>query len=284
MKTIKYIFLLVMVIGAVSSCLVDNETTYDDNDTGLNLAGFTAAATTLGAVTDGTDYHYTLQMKVFGPTYKDIKSPVTVTVGVDPSSTAVEGVNFSLENPTIVLEPGNNLLNNFPITILTEGIRAPLEVAPVIRLVVTSVTGAESVAPNGKPIDVTINYGCFSDLAGRYSTVVTRTNIDGAVTTFDAYEEDVYKTGIGEYHTSFVGHYIPTNGGGLGVGTEGFYFSDVCDVLTVPLQNLNDYYSNEVSGTELGSANPETGILTLKYQITFAAGIRSYVSVYTPVP
>ncbi len=284
MKTIKYIILLVMVIGTASSCLVDNETTYDDNDAGANLAGFASAATTLGAVTDGNDYYYTLQMKVFGPTFTDIKSTVTATVGVDPSSTAVEGIHFRLDNTSITFEPGNNMLNNFPITILTEGIRAPLAVAPVIKLVVTNVTGADNVLANGKPIAITINYGCFSDLAGRYSTVVTRTDASGTSTTYAAYEEDVYKTGIGEYHTSYVGHYIPTNGGGLGVGTEGFYFSDVCDVLTVPLQELNDYYTNEVSGTELGSANVETGVLTLKYQITFAAGNRSYVSVYTPVP
>ena len=282
MKTLKYILMLVLLIGATVSCF-DDEALYELNDDGATMVGFRDGNTTLGAVADGNEYSYVLPMKVFGPGLRDVNAAVTATVTVDTdASTAVEGTHFRLDNPTITLDPDNNLLGNFQITILSEGIEAPLDEAPVAVLKVETASGGGVVA-SGKPINITLNYGCFSNLAGRYSTVVTRTNYDGAVTTYPAYEEDIVKTGIGEYHTSFVGHYIPTNGGGLGVGYEGFYFTDVCNELTVPLQNLADYYSNEVSGTAIGTVDRETGVLTIYYQITFAAGIRTYVSVYTPV-
>jgi|GEM_PF-607137 hypothetical protein len=285
MKTLKYIFLLVLVVGTFNSCFEDN-TIYEQNDDGPNMVGFRDPSVTLGAVADGNEYTYVLPVKVFGPTLTDVKSVVTATIGVDESSTAIEGTHFRLDNPTITFDPDNNLLNNFEVTMLTEGIEAPLDEAPVLVLKVTDVSGSSNVVASGKTISITLNYGCFSNLAGIYSVVVVRTNYDGVVTEYPAYEEEIKSTGIGEYRTSYIGHYIPTNGypDGLGAGTEGFSFNDVCDVLSVPLQNLNDYYSNEVSGTDFGAVDPETGVLTLKYQITFAAGIRSYVSVYTPVP
>ena len=282
MKTLKYIFLLVLIVVTGNSCF-DDEALYEKNDDGPNLAGFRDATTTLGAVADGQVYPYVLPMKVFGPTAVDIKAPITATVVVDESSTAIEGTHFRLDNPQITFDPNNNLLNNFTFTILSEGIEAPLDEAPVAVLRVTNVSGASNVMESGKTIKITINYGCDSQLEGLYSAVVTRTNYDGVVTTYDAYEDAIVKTNIGEYHTSFVGHYIPTNGGGLGVGYEGFWFTDVCNVLSVPLQSLANYYSNEVSGTDFGSVDPETGVITLKYQITFAAGIRTYVTVYTPI-
>jgi hypothetical protein len=279
MKTIKYILMLVLVIGTASSCLIDNETSFDDNDKGSNLAGFTTSSTSLAAVADGNEYSYTLPMKVFGPTIRDVKSTVTATVAVDPSSTAVEGVNFRLDSPTITFLPGNNLLTNFPITILTEGIMAPVDEAPVIVLKVTDVTGASNVVGNGKPIAITINYGCYSDLAGDYDVTITITRtISGAVTT-STYTDKVTKTGLGEYRTDYVGPYAP---GDLAPGDNGFTFLDVCNELTVPEQNLGNYYSNIVSGDAIGISDPVAGTLHFEYTITTtaAAGFRKCVAEY----
>jgi len=283
MKTLKYIFLLVFVAGTFNACF-DDEALYELNDDGPTLVGFRDGSTSLGAVADGNEYSYTVPIKVFGPGLRDVKSTITATVVVDESSTAIEGTHFRLDNPTVTLDPNNNLLGIFPITVLTEGIEAPLDEAPVAVLRFESVSGAAGVLASGKTIAITLNYGCFSNLAGTYSLVVTRYDYTGTVTTYPAIEDEIEATGIGEYHTSSVGHYIPGGAGYLGVGYEGFWFTDVCNVLTVPLQNLADYYSNEVSGTALGSVDRETGVITLYYQITFAAGIRTYESVYTPVP
>jgi hypothetical protein len=286
MKTLKYIFLLVLVIGTSVSCFKD-EALYELNDDGPTMVGFRDGITAVGAIADGGEYSFVFPIKVFGPGVRDAKEAVTATISVDESSTAIEGTHFRLDNNTITLDPNNNFLGNFGFTMLTEGIVAPLAESPVAVLRVESVTGAAGVIESGKTIAITLNYGCFSNLAGTYSLVVTRTNYDGAVTTYPALEDEITAVAgkVGEYHTSWVGHYFPGGAGPLGApAEEGFVFTDVCNQLSVPLQSLGNYYSNEVSGTATGNVDPETGIITLYYQITFAAGIRTYVSVYTPIP
>jgi hypothetical protein len=286
MKTLRYIFLLVLVIGTTVSCF-DDEALYELNDDGPSMVGFKDGITAVGGVADGNEYSFVLPMKVLGPGLRDLKSAVTATIAVDESSTAIEGTHFRLDNTSITLDPNNNFLGNLGFTMLTEGIVAPLAVSPIVVFRVESVTGDAGVIESGKTISVTLNYGCFSNLAGTYSLVVTRTNYDGAVTTYPALEDEITAVAgkAGEYHTSWVGHYFPGGAGPLGApAVEGFVFADVCNQLSVPLQQLGDYYSNEVSGIATGNVDPETGIITLYYQITFAAGIRTYESVYTPIP
>ena len=68
---------------------------------------------------------------------------------------------------------------------------------------------------------------------------------------------------------------------------QGFNFSDVCNTITVPAQDLaQGYYSNDVNqdgdaGTSF--VNPDTGVITIKYSIDFSSGARTYTNVYTPV-
>jgi hypothetical protein len=92
--------------------------------------------------------------------------------------------------------------------------------------------------------------------------------------------DEITQTGVGTYRTTEVAHYI----GGLGVGTPGYTFQDVCNVITVPMQDLLDYYSNDVFGHLPGSVDPATGVIHTFYTVTFAAGNRTYDCTYTPVP
>ena len=279
MKTLKYILILVLSLGAFNSCLVDDTTRYDLNDDGPNLAGFSDTRTAFSFVSDGSEYEFTVRMKLIGPTSMDETGDITVTIGADASSTAVEGVHYRLDNPTMTLKKSDNYLGLMPVTILTEGIIAPLDEAPMLVLKVVSATGGQHVLNNGKNLEITLNYGCFSDLAGTYNAHLIRTNPDGSQTVHD-YVDVITQTGVGEYRTTEVGHYI----GGLGVGTNGYTFVDVCNVITVPNQNLVDYYSNEVFGNQPGSVDPATGVITTYYTITFSAGNRTYECTYTPVP
>jgi hypothetical protein len=157
---------------------------------------------------------------------------------------------------------------------LTVGIEAPLDVSPVLVLEATAATGADNVAPSGKTCPVTLNYACFSNLSGDYTVTVLRDG--GAITPYS--DVSIAETGIGEYRTSKVGHWND-----LGVGTPGYTFYDVCDVLTVPGQNLVDYYSNWVHGDESedGSHDPETGILHIVYKIT-STWESEYDNTYVP--
>ena len=279
MKTLKYILILVLSLGVFNSCLVDDTTRYDLNDDGPNLAGFADARTAFSFVSDGNEYVFTVRMRLIGPTSMDVTDDIVVTIDNDASSTAVEGTHFRLDSPTMTLKKSDNYLGLMPITILTEGIVAPLATAPVLVLKVVSATGAENVLNNGKTLEITLNYGCFSDLAGTYNAHLIRTNPDGTQLTYD-YVDVITQTGTGEYRTTEVAHYI----GGLGVGTNGYTFLDVCNVITVPNQNLVDYYSNEVFGHLPGSVDPATGVIHTYYTVTFAAGNRTYDCTYTPVP
>ncbi|MRR22401.1 hypothetical protein EG830_05405 [bacterium] len=279
MKTLKYILILVLSLGAFNSCLVDDTTRYDLNDDGPNLAGFTDARTSFSFISDGNEYEFTVKMKLIGPTSMDVTEDIVVTIAEDASSTAIKGTHFRLDQPTITLKKSDNYLGLMPITILTEGITAPLEEAPVLVLKVVSATGAENVLNNGKKLEITLNYGCFSNLAGTYNAHLIRTNADGTQLVYD-YVDEITQTGVGEYRTTEVAHYI----GGLGVGTPGYTFLDVCNVITVPNQNLVDYYSNEVFGHLPGSVDPATGVIKTYYTVTFAAGNRTYETTYTPIP
>jgi hypothetical protein len=276
MKTLKYIFLLILVIGTFQSCLVEETTKYDLNDDGPNLAGFEQPRTSFSFVTDGEEYNFTLRMKVIGPKLNEIAGPVTVTIAADPSSTAIEGTHFRIDQPTMTLDPENNFLGLWPITILTDGIQAPLDEAPVILLNVVDASGDPSVINNGKPIEVTLNYGCFSNLTGTYDVTTEYTGYTGVVTTL-TWTEAITQTGIGTYRTERVGHWVPS---ALG-GTPGFTFNDVCNVITVPGQNLVDLYSNWVEGTDFGTVDPVTGNLYIEYSICVTGtGCRLYKSTY----
>jgi len=278
MKTLKYILILVLSLGAFNSCLVDDTTRYDLNDDGPNLAGFTDSRTSFSFVSDGNEYVFTVKMKLIGPTSMNVTEDIVVTIDDDASSTAIEGVHYRLNQPTITLKKSDNYLGLLPVTILTNGIVAPLAKAPVLVLKVVSATGAENVLNNGKKIEITLKYGCFSNLAGGYDLTTEYTSTTGVVSTIVRTDEVITQTGVGTYRTTYVGHWTPAQLG----GTPGFTFNDVCNEISVPEQNLVDLYSNIVQGTAIGSVNPATGVIYIEYSVCFGGACRFYKSTYVP--
>ncbi len=278
MKTLKYILILVLSLGAFNSCLVDDTTRYDLNDDGPNLAGFADTRTAFSFVSDGNEYVFTVRMNLIGPTSMYVTDDIVVTIGADASSTAIEGTHFRLDQPTITLKKSDNYLGLIPITILTEGIIAPLDETPMLNLKVVSATGAENVLNNGKKLEITLNYGCFSDLAGTYTMDMEYTGTTGTVTNITRTDEVITQIGVGTYRTTYVGHWTP---GALAPGTPGFTFTDVCNVISVEEQNLADYWANIVEGTALGSVDPETGDLYIEYSVCYGGACRLYKCWYT---
>lgn len=259
----------------LSSCFED---TFDlsQNAAGNNVAGFANASEILAGVADNvSEYTFDLKVKLTGPTVMDLTSDVTVTFGASDASTAIEGTHFRLDNPTITLSAANNYLGYLTVTMLTVGIEAPLDESPMLVLEATQATGAENVVPSGKTVSCTMNYACFSNLSGNYAENLIWTNYDGSIDTYDR-AVTITETGVGEYRTSHVGGW-----GILGVGTEGFTFYDVCDVLSIPAQNLVDYYANMVTGEEPGSVEAD-GSLLMKYSVCYAGNCRYADATYTP--
>lgn len=276
MKTLKYILILFFSLGALNSCLVDDTARYDLNDDGPNLAGFTDGRTAFSFVSDGNEYDFTVKVKLIGPTSMDVTEDIVLTIDSDASSTAIKNTHFVLPQPSITLKKSDNYLGIIPVKILTEGIVAPLDETPKLVLKVVSATGAENVIGNGKKLEITLNYGCFSNLEGPYTLTMLYTTALGVTSTIVRTDEYITQTGVGTYRTTYVGHWTP---GQLG-GTPGFTFTDVCNVLTVAEQNLVDLYANIVEGTALGSVDPETGDIYLEYSVCYAGACRLYKCTY----
>jgi hypothetical protein len=273
MKKIKYILIFMISTSFLTSCF-DDETGLELNDQGNNVAGFTNARENVSKIASGDEYQIALKMKLEGPTVMDLSTDITVTFAAAAGSTAIEGVHYRIDNPTTTLSKANNYLGYGQITMLTAGITAPLAgPSPVLVLMATATNGDNKVVASGKPVSVTLNYACDSNLDGRYSVVTLRDG--GQISPYSTV--DFVKTGVGEYRTSKVGHW-----GDIG-GTPGFTFYDVCGVITVPKQDLVALYSNQVEGV-LGqsSVDENTGIITITYTIK-STWESTYVTVYTPM-
>jgi hypothetical protein len=282
MKTIKYLIFFVLGITALASCssIVDDYERSEDFDTGPNLIGFDKASSNVAGISNGSEYVFELPMKGTGPTILDATADVTVKITVDPASTAVEGTNFTLSQNTVTLTAANNYLNLFPITMLTEGIIAPLDETPYVILNVAEVDSSGDFVDNGRTGQTKVNllYLCFSNLAGDYSVEMDYFNNgdtgEWASTSFD---DTLTETGPGQYRTGRVGHWTADDLG----GTPGMDIIDLCNIITIPSQNLVDLYSNIVEGVPVSSVDPDTGVITFKYTVC-AGYCREYFATYTP--
>ncbi len=286
MKTFKYILIFILGLVSANSCLVDDTTKYDLNDDGPNLAGFELNRTMVSGIADGTEYDFNMKVKIAGPTKTDLVSDITLTIGVDEAAMtaaaaadttltpAVEGVHYRIDDPTAVLTAYNDYLGLINITMLTQGLATPLPKTPFLVLETISATGDSKVTNNGKSLEITMNFACFSEFQGTYN--VTTTSSSGVIR---SWTETITKIGTEQYLTQRVGTWDPPLN-----PNYGFIFNNACNVLSVPSQDLADMYSNEVWGHKPGYADPETGVLTIYYTIWFAAGNSEYTAVYIPVP
>ncbi len=269
--TIKFIMLLALSVTTLTSCfledvLVETEEPSATNDDGANLASFTNTSRVIGGIANGDEYVFDLKMSVYGPTVTDLNGDVAITISVDPSSTAVEGTHFKLDVTAMTLAQSNNYLGFFPLTLLSDGIDAPLAVSPVLKLIVSNASGADNVLGSGKPITLTLNYLCNSELAGDYDAEMQYTTVGGDVS-FYSFIDTFVETGTGEYRTTVDHHW-----GSLGVGTPGYTFFDVCGVITIPGQNLADYYGNWVDDLGVrGFADPDTGVTSASLSVTIGS-------------
>ena len=279
MKTIKYILVYMLCFASLASCIVDDTEPSLANGQGPNLGSFNDASLNFGGVADGSSYDFNLEMEVKGPTYKQMTSDVILTVAVDPSSTAIEGTHFKFNSKTITLSASNNYLGLLPITMLSKGVIAPLAKAPVLVLKVLSASSSDNVINNGKTLTVNFNYLCFSNLAKKYNVNMRYVRAASGIDRTLTFQDTFIKTGSGEYRTGLVGHWTAPELG----GTPGFTLIDVCNVISIPQQNLVDLYSNIVEGvTGKSSVNPTTGVITMEYTVT-GGNLRQYFVTYTPV-
>lgn len=274
MKLLKYISFFILTSVMFYSCGEDESMT-KKLENGINVFTFTETIVGYSAIADGAEYTIDLNAKITGPNMQNVSGAISAKMVVDTeASTAIEGTHYRIDNPNLTLSKDGDYLGIANITMLTNGIQTPLAASPKLVVRFEDVSGSTTVAGSQKSLVLTLNYACPSFLAGDYTVVVLR---DGAVIT--PYSDvTITNTGIGEYRTSEVGHWAQAS---LGY-TPGFTFTDVCNVLNVPSQNLVDAYGNIVQGTKPGSADPVTGILEIEYSISSSGWSSVYTCTYTP--
>src|SRR5690606_38513243 len=178
---LKFLVIAVLAIG-VTSCDALLEEDITDYGTGPNFVGFSAAALTLNAETSGEEFSRMVPLRIIGPTVTSLNDEVEVTVSVDPRSTAIEGVHYRLDSNTVTLRPSESDTDVFagglPITILTEGLVAPLATAPVLVLNITSAESNDNIVINDKTKSarITLSYACPFDTANYEGTWIATTD------------------------------------------------------------------------------------------------------------
>lgn len=189
----------------------------------------------------------------------DASRDITVSIGVDPASTAIQGVHIDFTGASVTI-PAGQFVATFPVNVLTGNID-PSE-SPVLKLVMESATGAE-VSDNYGDLDVNINVICESNIStasdtwsatcvapgyGTFTAQVTVTPVDGAV---------------GEYVVSDISAGLYANFGFS--TTQQAIYGDNCNVLTFlrPGQRQFNISPPSDNQPQEGSFDPATNTLVL---------------------
>lgn len=96
-----------------------------------------------------------------------INEEVPISIGVDPSSTAVQGVHYRLERTDITIAPNSSFVD-LPIEILT-GNLATGEAPDLVLNIIEA--GKVKVSANYGSVRLQIRLACASELSGTYRTV-----------------------------------------------------------------------------------------------------------------
>lgn len=289
MKNLSKLLILLFVFAITYSC--DNNTLIDDSEDLLTGGAITASIVKLSGDTSG---------KLLGvPSSLDFE---TATVGF---------AEYELYMEVQFVNGGNNVakyeiaksLNGGSETIVAQSATLPLsleystleeyldglgvsendlrigdKISFRTKMTLDDGTVLYSSSNNGT---YTVTVNCSSSLSGNYDVALNYVRTSSGIDTWYYYEEYITETGAGEYRTAEVGPWIDALGLGLGVGTPGYSFSDTCGQLTIPEQNLLEYYSNIVAGE--GSVDGTTGVITMEYTIC-ASDCRELYVTYTPIP
>ncbi len=274
----KKTILLVAIAFASFSCNKDSSNLDDANFINTpHVVGFSAKFETVAYFADEGQVSREFPVDVIGTgTGAPYNEDVTVTYSVDASSTAVEGQEYSfIDNSRQVVIPAGGSFGVLPLTINTGQLNPTMKTQLIINLTAVDKNGFV-IAEQQKQFKV-IFVGCQSQLAGVYTVVVTRN--DGLVRTYT--NETIDLVSVNYFKTATTGTYAP----GTIAPDQGYNFTDICGDITVAEQGLaQGYYSNTVRGLTTDGTDghvTDNNNFQVTYEISFAAGNRTYTNVYT---
>lgn len=162
---LKFVAVALLAFSA-SSCdaILDDEVT-DFGDTPV-LVQFVEPAITANFIQTPANEVYTYQIPVMliGGRNQPLNKPVDVTVAVDPSSTAVEGVEFNLITQTVTI-PAGEMMANVEIEVLSENLD-PFDA----KILVLEITSSDLTISESTSTAVVLQGACELNLAGFLGT------------------------------------------------------------------------------------------------------------------
>ncbi|MBU3027726.1 hypothetical protein [Zobellia galactanivorans] len=235
----KITFILASISVATLSVSCDALLDQDETDFGKGpiVVQFPEAKTSSNFIQDGEVYELEVPFEYFGADGLPLDEEVTVTIGVDESSTAIEGNEFSLGETKFTIPAGSNTTS---AVIMVNS--ANLDGDNPKEAVLEILTSSKTVSSNRNKIAITLQGICPTFLEGNY------------VYPDSGREVTIESTGVGTYSVSADNYFS---------GIYSFEFSDYCNSLTVTGGFLPDNFGIGVSGT--GSVDPETGTITFYY-------------------
>lgn len=286
MKNLKKLFLLLFATAFVVSC--DNTTLIDDSEDLLTGGAQSATMVKLSGATTGKLLGVPSSLEFDTATVSFAEFELNMEVLFDNGGAGVASYEIvkSLNGGTEITVASSATL---PLTLeystldeYLDGLgvsESDLRIGDVVnfRTKMIKDDGTALYAAGNGSLNITVN--CSSDLAYTYEVAVNYVRASSGTDVWYYYDETFTETNPGEYRTAEVGPWINALGGGLGVGEPGFTFTDTCGAITVPDQNLLEYYSNIVAGA--GSVNGSTGVITIDYTIC-ASDCREVYATYTP--
>ncbi|WP_298136774.1 hypothetical protein [Flavobacterium sp.] len=292
----RNVFAMLSIAMLSSSCDVGDDKELDYGN-GSYVAQFPyASKTAFFAKDDAVVYDYTMPIQIVGGNGLALSNDLAVVFEVDAANTtAVAGLHYDFVGSTSLTIPANSTFATIPMKVYSGNLDD--QNPPVLTLKLVSATGVSGVVTSGNKgvVALTLQGTCTSDLAGSYSTAITRLSPAGGP--YGVATENITSVGEGEYLTQATGNFTlaafgltlsgPWNNLSVPAPQGGFVFKEVCGRVAVEEQNLFEYYSNLVQQTPaqyaVSTVNPLTGVITIEYTVTFAAGNRTFRSVYTPL-
>lgn len=281
MKKLKIVLCAVALATLNFSCIVDDSTGEDNlNAFGESsyIVGFTNGTALLSYFEDVGAIQQEFPINFLGGFDGNLNSDLTINYSIDPASTATEGLEFDfVDTSGTVTIPAGGSFAQFPLLVNTGGLDPNVPTELILNL--DSVTGAPAViSALGNQLKITF-VGCQSALNNfTYNCLVTRD--DGAQWIHGV--QDIRLLSPNTLKTRTTGGW---SAGTLAPPDQGLTFTDVCGDLNIDAQNLMEYYSNQVTGTNLagpdGQVDAATGNFSFEYEITFAAGNSNYLNEYT---
>ncbi len=278
----KKLLMLLIVAGAAFSC-TDDDLKPEGDFTGPKIVGFGNSFESVAYFEDEGVVGREFPVNIIGLGNGEVATEdIIVNYVIDTEgSTATEGTEFNFTDTSgQIVIPAGSTFGMFPLNVNTGNFNPTEKTQLILKL--TSASGETVVGEQYNVLRI-VFVGCQSQIATAagtgYSLTVTNTT-SGAVRVFPGVET-ITLTDINTFATTTTGTWLL---GQLASPTQAFNFVDICGEITVPSQNLGNFYSNLVRGY---SADGVDGMVVdadnfyIDYEITFVAGDQKYRAVYT---